>query len=168
MMTASTNPMPAADTITHISRMAKRLAKNVVIYTNGREQLVDELKAKIHSSKITVDNRAIDRFTLVGEGPSVEITFSDGTKKTEGFIASHPKVEQRAGALIEQLGLEMTPGGDIKANPPMNETSVKGVFAAGDAATPIKSVMQALYMGMFAGVGMTAQLQAESELKDEL
>ncbi|KAG9257180.1 uncharacterized protein F5Z01DRAFT_671622 [Emericellopsis atlantica] len=168
MMTAPTNPMPPADMITHVSRMAKRLAKNVIIYTNGRAELVDELKAKIHSSKIIVDNRVIDHLSLVGEGPHVKITFEDGTTKTEGFLASHPKVEQRAGSLVEQLGLEMTPGGDIKANPPMNETSVKGVFAVGDAATPIKSVMQAMYMGMFAGVGMVTQLQIELELKDEL
>ena len=46
------------------------------------------------------------------------------------------------GELEEQL--QMKPGGMFFANPRSSETSVKGVFAGGDAATGSKSVIQAV------------------------
>ncbi|KAF7559039.1 hypothetical protein G7046_g5098 [Stylonectria norvegica] len=68
----------------------------------------------------------------------------------------------------EQLGLECLPSGDIKVEEPFNETSVKGCFAAGDAATMKKAVVQATAMGAFAGAGIATQLQRELDERDEL
>src|SRR5690606_17823081 len=112
--------------------------------------------------------RRISSLSLIDDGPQVRITFTDGSTATEGFIASHPALEQGGAKLVEQLGLEMTPAGDILVPPPTQETSVKGVFAAGDAAAPMKSVVSAMYTGSFAGTGMVMQLQREMEEKDEL
>lgn len=153
--------------ISHFSMMVKRLSKSTTIYTNGQSELADQVKPKIKSSKIAFDNRQITKFELENGGPAVRITFSDGTSKIEGFIGSHPDVEQR-GKFIDQLALDMTPTGEIKVSPPMNETSVPGVFAAGDAATMMKSVLQAMQMGGFAAVGIIGQLQQELDATDEL
>lgn len=160
--------LAAPEMIIHVSKMAKRLSKSVTIYTHKNPELYESLKPLIHSSKIHIDNRPIASFALVGDGPQVEMTFEDGSKKIEGFVVSHPKVEQRAAHLVQQLGLETTPSGDIQVNPPFNETSVKGCFAGGDAASPMKAVVQAVHMGMFAGGGLVTQLQNELEEKDEL
>lgn len=154
--------------ITHVARMAKRLTKHVNIYTNGIPELDISLKPLIHSSKITVDNRKLSSLALIENGPHVKMTFEDGSTAEKGFIASHPDVEQRAGGLVEQLGLSVTPMGDIQVTPPFNETSVKGCFAAGDAATPMRSAVQAIHMGSMAGAGLVTQLQVEMEEKDEL
>lgn len=51
--------------------------------------------------------------------------------------------------------------GAIATTPPFRETSVKGVFAAGDCATQGKSVANAVATGSFTGAGVAAQLQAE-------
>ncbi|RSL82579.1 hypothetical protein CEP51_005066 [Fusarium floridanum] len=156
----------APEMVSHVAPMAKRLAKSVTVYTNGNESLLEGVRAKLHSSKINYDNRIIKSFQLVDNGPAVKITFEDGTSKVEGFVASHPKVVQAP--LVEQLGLEMMPSGEIKVEPPFNETSVKGCFAAGDAATMLKSVLLAMSMGAFAGTGAASQLQFELDAKDEL
>ena len=42
--------------------------------------------------------------------------------------------------------------------PPFYESSVSGVFAVGDCATPIKSVAQAMAMGGLAAAGIVGQL----------
>ena len=55
----------------------------------------------------------------------------------------------------------MTEHGDIEVSAPFNQTSVPGVFAAGDCATPMKAVMQAVTMGSFAAVGAVSQLQMD-------
>ncbi|KAF4948234.1 hypothetical protein FSARC_13780 [Fusarium sarcochroum] len=156
-----------ADMLAHVTPMAKRLSKSVTVYTNGEESLIADIRAKVHSSKVHYDNRKITSFELVDEGPQVKITFEDGSSKTEGFVVSHPNVVQSA-PFAEQLGLETVPSGDIKVEAPFNETNVKGCFAFGDAATMMRSVLQAMHMGGFSAIGMAMQLQHELDEKDEL
>lgn len=147
--------------------MAKRLADSVTVYTNDNATVGDAIRAKLHSSKIIFDNRKIASLRLRDGGPSVQITFVDGTTKTEGFMVNHPSIVPAA-PFAEQLGLETLPSGEVKVGAPFNETSVSGCFAAGDWATPMKSVVQAVQMGGFAGVGMATQLQRELDERDEL
>lgn len=147
--------------------MAKRLSHSVTVYTNTDSSLIPSIQSKLHSSKVHYDDRKITSFSLVNGGPQVKITFEDGTSKTEGFVVSHPNVVQAA-PFADQLGLEKTPTGDIKVEAPWNETALKGCFAFGDAATMMRSVLQAMYMGGFAAVGMAMQMQKELDEKDEL
>jgi thioredoxin reductase len=147
--------------ISHVALMATRLAKSVTVYTNGRPEMAEALKTTSNNSpRLRYEHRRIARFALRDQGPAVDVVLEDGTVLTEGFVASHPDVEQAA-PFAEQLGLELGPSGEIKVSAPWNETSVKGCFAAGDAATPMRNVMQAINMGGFAGAGMTTQLQHE-------
>ncbi|KAK2616489.1 hypothetical protein QQS21_000531 [Conoideocrella luteorostrata] len=156
------------EALKHVVPMAKRLAHSATVYTNGDTALMDKTKTLLHSSKIVYDSRKITRLELEnGAGPGVIVHFADGTTMTEGFIANHPKVEQSS-PFAEQLGLECSPTGDIVVSPPFNETSVKGCFAAGDAAVMMKSTVQAMQMGVVAGVGICSLLQSELDKSDEL
>ncbi|RBR26307.1 uncharacterized protein FIESC28_00952 [Fusarium coffeatum] len=156
-----------ADMLAHVTPMAKRLSNSVTVYTNASPSLSSTVQSKIHSSKVHYDDRKITSFALVNGGPSVKITFEDGSSKVEGFVVNHPNVVQAA-PFAEQLGLEMAPSGEVKVEAPWNETNVKGCFAGGDAATMMRSVMQAMHMGGFAAVGVAMQLQKEFDEKDEL
>lgn len=158
--------LSSADMLAHVTPMAKRLSQSVTIYTNADTSLPSTIKTKVHSSKVHYDTRKITSFALNG-GPAVKITFEDGSSKTEGFVVSHPNVAQTA-PFAEQMGLEKTATGEIKVDAPMNETSVQGCFAFGDAATAMRSALQAMHMGAFAAVGMAMQLQHELDAKDEL
>lgn len=165
----ATGSLAVASFLHHIIPMAARFAtKNVTIYTNNNSSLHAEAAKLFKSPKVTTDNRKIQSYALKGDGPAMTITFEDGSSKEEGFCVNQPKLEQR-GPFAEQLGLEMGEGGaDIKSMPPFFETSVKGCFAAGDAATPMKSVLQAMYMGGLGGAGMVMQLGAEADEAGEL
>lgn len=156
-----------ADMLAHVTPMAKRLSHSVTVYTNANTSLIAPIQSKIHSSKVHYDDRKITSFALVNDGPSVKITFEDGSSKVEGFVVNHPNVVQAA-PFAEQLGLEKTATGDIKVDAPWNETGLKGCFAFGDAATMMRSVLQAMHMGGFAALGMAMQLQKEFDEKDEL
>lgn len=160
--------LSAPDFISHVFLMAKRLSGAVTIYTNSNPSVASEMSTRILGTKMHIDDRAITRFSRVSEdSPEVTITFADGTTKTEGFIASQPKLEQ-ASPFAAQLGLEMTETGDVKVTPPFNETSVPGCFAAGDAANMFKAVGAATTQGSFAAVGLVGQLARELAEKDEL
>lgn len=155
------------DVIERVAKMAKRLSKHVTVYTNGNADLASLTKAQLHSTKIDFDNRMVAEISLVEDGPEVELIFSDGSRKREGFLANLPKYEQRS-SLAAQLGLEMEETGEIKVEAPFNKTSLPGCMAAGDAATPYHGILQALHMAAGSGGGIVVYLQDELEAEDEL
>jgi thioredoxin reductase len=147
----------------HFARNALQITPGkVTVYTNGEEQLAGNLITAFGSeSKFAVDSRAIQRLEKGPNNAEVIIHFQDGSSVTEGFMAHKPK-SQLKDTLAQQLNLEMTPMGDVKVNPPFYQTSVRGVFAAGDNAGPIKIANNALFAGAAAGAGAAAQLQADN------
>lgn len=152
----------------HMARYANRLAEKVTVYTNGNEAvttaittLFGGLEPSSKSAKnITVEKRKIVRLRKLEKGAEVQVELEGGERKVEGFFVHKPKGRVN-GAFVEKLGLELTEGGDFKVTPPFNETSVKGVFAAGDCAGPMKAAALAAASGGVVVVGVTAQLHAE-------
>ncbi|KAI3317877.1 FAD/NAD(P)-binding domain-containing protein [Xylariaceae sp. AK1471] len=146
----------------HFARQALRMAKQVTIYTNGNETLAKDLSDALDAAPapMTVNQTKIAKLVKDPERARVIIDFEDGTTITEGFLAHKPNSKLR-GDLAEQLGLEITPMKTVKVNPPFNQTSLKGVFAAGDCATLMHTVTSALYTGTCTGGGAPLQIQAE-------
>lgn len=148
----------------HVARQALRLSQTVTLYTNGNAALSKEIQGALDSSAgrppMKIDGRKIAR---VAKGPSHAqciLHFEDGSLATEAFLGHKPKFRLR-GHLAQQLGIELTPQGTIKVAPPSNQTSIKGIFAAGDCASPMQTVTSAIYSGTCAGAGAPTQLQAE-------
>lgn len=134
------------------------------MYTHGNSELANDIKSNVApdlQAQMKVDSRVITKFVKGAQASEVILHFEDGTTKTEGFVTHKPKCSQRS-PFAEQLGLEMTPQNTIKVNPPFNQTSLKGVFAAGDAANPMQTVTQAIFSGTASGGGAPLQLQAET------
>jgi gliotoxin/aspirochlorine biosynthesis thioredoxin reductase len=111
------------------------------------------------SSKIVVNTRVIRRLEKGPKKAEVIVHFQDGSQETEGFLGHKPKFQLK-GPFAQQLGLDMTPMGDIKTDPPFLQTSVRGVFAALDDSSPVK-IANALFTGAAVGAGVSAQLQAD-------
>lgn len=78
----------------------------------------------------------------------------------------HNPNTQVKGSLARQLGLDLSPSfvpgtGDVAAAAPFHQTSIRGVFAAGDCITPYKVVAGAISSGCNAAVAASAQWLAE-------
>ena len=149
----------------HFARQALRLGESVTMYTHGNQELASALQSALESPPVPamkVDSRRIAKFTKGPSKAEVIIHFEDGTTKTEAFIAHKPKSQLRARNLIEELGVEVTPQGTMKASPPFNQTNVPGIFVGGDAASPMQTVTQAIMSGGVAGVGAALQCQADA------
>ena len=147
----------------HFARQALRLTPEVTVYTHGNEQLAQDLTTEIKLTstlQIKVDSRRISKLVKGSNKAEIVLQFDDGTEKTEGFLAHKPHTLLR-GPFAEQLGLDVLPTGDIVVKPPFLQTSVSGVFAAGDCVSPMKTVAQALFSGCAVGAGAPTQLQAE-------
>ncbi|KAH8726577.1 hypothetical protein GQ44DRAFT_650316, partial [Phaeosphaeriaceae sp. PMI808] len=147
----------------HFARQALRMVEQVTLYTNGNEQLGEELKAALDAAPapMTVNSKKIVKLTKAPERARITLHLDDGTTMTEAFLAHKPKTKLR-GDLAQQLGCELTPMKTVLVKPPFNQTSVKGVFAAGDCSSPMQTVTGALNSGTCVGGGAPLQIQAET------
>lgn len=153
--------MAAVPFALYASREAAQLTKKVTLYTNGDMENAETLKTAVGPvAPITVDHRKITKFTLGENNVGCTLTFEDGTTKYEAFIAHKPKHAIKGRDLVDQLGLEVTPQGDVKVNPPFLETSVPGCFAAGDNSSFLKSIPNAINAGANASAGVASHVQS--------
>ncbi|KAH0420455.1 hypothetical protein CcaCcLH18_14007 [Colletotrichum camelliae] len=149
-------------------QLARQFSTNICFLTNGTGSptLGDIQKAaEIHSLK--VDDRKIRRLQTLGydTDASMVVEFEDGTTSSFGFLFHKPDTVP-SGSFAEQLELETTPTGDVSILGFMQETSKRGVFAAGDCATQVKQVSVAMGAGCAAGVGANAQILQDDFEKD--
>ncbi|KAB8224438.1 cytochrome P450 [Aspergillus novoparasiticus] len=144
----------------HLAFQARNLTDNVVIYTHGNDELAQEVESQLGPCGFRAESRRIEKLVQHPERAQMEVHFEDGQSETVGFIVHRPRTSIR-GPFAEQLGVEMTPEGHIKTQFPFNETTVSGVFVAGDAGSQFKIGTQAVVMGAFAAGGVQMQVNAE-------
>lgn len=70
----------------HLGRMAKRLAPTVTIYTNGSEDLFEQITLALNGSEMKVDKRRISRLENGLEQVRVIVHLEDGSNIREGFL----------------------------------------------------------------------------------
>jgi len=153
----------------HLVGMALNFDPRVTIFSNGPISAEATIQSALKTAQAlgaSVDERKITR--LVNNGPShidgVTVKFETGEPVTLGFLVHRPPTVNRAQDLIEQLGLETEDaamGGNVKVNGMFNETSVHGVFAAGDTMVLIKQVTIAMAEGIKAAAGAGSQIGHE-------
>ena len=144
-----------------VSGMAKNLAKSVTIYTHGNEEFAEAITEDATKLGISVDTRKVARFKLLeGEKGNMRIHFADGESEELSFMAHAPPTQQLS-SLVEKLGLDVYPAGDIKVNVPFPTTNIPGIFAVGDCCSPIKSALMAVANGGIAAAAVTHQLAME-------
>ncbi|KAI0003964.1 FAD/NAD(P)-binding domain-containing protein [Xylariaceae sp. FL0662B] len=111
--------------------------------------------------QMAVEPRKILRLVKVPDRSEVQLHFGDGARSTEAFVAHKPKFALH-GDLHQQLGLQLSSTGMIVVSPPSNQTRVRAFFAAGDCASPMNTITQALHSGTCTGGGAPLQVQAET------
>ncbi|KAL1792206.1 hypothetical protein ACET3X_009957 [Alternaria dauci] len=150
--------------------MARAFDDRLTIFSNGAiadDPPIQRALKVARAFGAKVDPRKIVRF--INNGPSHEdgitIEFETGEPVTLGFLVHRPGTVNRSQHLIDQLGIETVDpamGGHIKiTNPASNETSVRGVFAAGDTMLVMKQAALAMAEGMRAASGAGIQMGQE-------
>ena len=101
------------------------------------------------------------KIVKISKDRDVVIHLSDGSQHRVDWILHRPKTVLSTPELVTQLGIALNPLGDIKVGAPFPETSVAGVFAAGDCVNMLKHVPGAVNEGFLAGMGIHIQLTME-------
>ncbi len=139
--------------------LLKSWSRDLALCTNGRAELSAAERKLLAKHNVRVREEKIVRFE--GNNGQLEtIVFERGEKLARsGMLIRLP--QKLRSDLAEKLGCELTETGHIKVHG-FNETSVAGVYAAGDAISPMQSIAVAVSGGAFAaGAGINHALGAE-------
>ncbi|HZY67253.1 MAG TPA: NAD(P)/FAD-dependent oxidoreductase [Devosia sp.] len=136
----------------HVAVLLRDWADDLTLFTNGLD-IPDTEEARIQSEGMKVYEGAVTE--IVREDNKVKaVRIASGREVPLDALLAHPKVQPSA-RLHEDLGAATSdaPLGPFLTIDHEFQTTVPGVFAAGDLAGPRHSINGAIYGGSMAAVG---------------
>ncbi len=133
----------------------KGWTSHVQVFTNG-VRLPEEAVAKLSRAGITIVDGLVA--AVEGEAPHLRAVVVDGQRVPCEVLFAHPP--QRQVPVVEALGLVMDQDGYVAADAMTCQTSIPGIYAAGDLATR----MQAAIIAAAAGTRAAAMLNVDLAL----
>ncbi|MBO9672815.1 MAG: NAD(P)/FAD-dependent oxidoreductase [Sphingobacteriaceae bacterium] len=145
----------------HAFEMAKNLHlwnKDLTILTNGKLGFTAEQTEKLKSKSIAILEEEVVELEHQN-GQLENIVFKSGKKLTFKAIYIKPEIDQHVN-FSDQLGFELTDLKTIKVNE-QQQTTAKGVYAAGDCTTLFRSLPIVTAAGTMAAVMINKELISE-------
>jgi thioredoxin reductase len=133
-------------------------SRDVVVFTRGTFELPDETRARFAALGITHETAPVAR--LIARGDRLEaVELEGGTRVPRDVLFAHPP--QRQVQLVRALGFELDDDGYVRLDPMKRETSVLGIYAAGDLTTRLQAAIIASASGMQAAAAINVDLMLE-------
>lgn len=139
-------------------RTIRNWSHDLTLLTNGPTTLEPEQRREITERGIRIEQRPIAQLEHQA-GHMTGIVFQDGERLALSALFARPPFELPED-LLSTLGCARTESGHIQVDP-MQRTSVAGVFAAGDVASPMRSLAFAMAAGNMAGAAITHSLVSQ-------
>ena len=145
---------------TSLPFIMRGFSPHVSLCRDGAEVLCDFDLEQLSCNGVTVYNQKIAR--VEGRGKQVEqVVFEDGSTLPCDAIFFSTGTEARS-SLAQQLGCKVTRKGNVKTDK-FQQTSVGGLYVAGDAARDMQLVIIAAAEGTKAAVAINMALQEEAK-----
>lgn len=138
---------------------------DVIVFTDGTLEIPDSTRAQLHSAGIRLETAPVAR--LIAHDDRLEaVELSNGSIVPCAVLFAHPV--QRQVALVRELGVALDDDGYVRIDGMTRETSVAGVYAAGDLTTRMQGAIWAAAAGAHAAVminvGLTMALVSSGVL----
>ena len=143
----------------HLLPLVKNLSEKVFLLTNGKAEFSIEQLDKIRKNQIQIIEKPISQISHE-KGIIKAVVFEDLTTLELEALYAKPAFEQHC-KIPEELGCKQTESGHIVVSP-LQKTSVDGIYACGDNATPMRSVSYAVATGNIAGAMINHELASEN------
>lgn len=145
--------------------MVRNWSRDIVLLTDGSPGPDEEDRRRLRALGVPVEEKKISHLEGDAENRTLhQVLFEDGSSLDREAIFYGPPQRQGAG-LAEMLGCEIESVGPapavVKSDPLTRETTVPGVYVAGDAGSPVQSVIFAAASGANAAYFMNHALVAE-------
>lgn len=133
-------------------------SEHVVLFTCGTFAVPDDLRARLSVAGVRVEERPITRITSEN-GAMAGVELAHGSVEPLDVLFAHPP--QQHVALVQSLGPTLTSAGHLAVNAMTSETSLPGVFAAGDLIVAAQSALGAASSSMYAAAMINHELVME-------
>jgi len=148
-------------TFSHLLPFALHLrgwTRDLVVFTSGAFALPDETSAALRAAGIQLETAPVAR--LVAREDRLEaVELSNGTAVPCDVLFAHPP--QRQVELVRTLGVALDDDGLVRVDPMKRETSVPGIYAAGDLTTRMQGAVIAAASGAQAVAMLNLDLTME-------
>jgi thioredoxin reductase len=136
-------------------------SKDVILLTNGGKSLKEKQRKKLEDLKIPINTKKIEKLVGTDNGQLQKIVFKNGEELEMDALFFVNGFEQQCD-LAEVFGCEMNRKGVVITNS-KQQTTVKGLYVAGDADMDVQFVVVAAAEGAKAGVIINKELQREDK-----
>ncbi len=138
--------------------LARGWTRDLVVFTSGAFDIPNESRVALDAAGIRLETAPVAR--LVSRANRLEaIELSNGTSVPCDLLFAHPP--QRQVDLVRSLGLAFDDDGYVRVDPMTRETSIAGIYAAGDLTTRMQGAMFAAAAGTQAATTINRELTME-------
>ena len=130
-----------------------------VVFTNGTSEVPHEVRGALDAAGIRLETAPIARLGAERE-QLVAVELADGTSVPCDVLFMHPP--QRQVDLVLSLGLVLDESGYVRVDAMKSETSIAGVYAAGDLTSRMQAAVWAAATGMRAAAAINLELTLAS------
>lgn len=153
-----TGILARGDDAWEMAKLISNWTDQLTIFSNGPAALLPQQLEKLAARNISVNEKPVSEI-LHENGRMNTLLFGDDSRQALHALYARPAFRQHC-PVPEALGCELTDSGHIKTDI-MQATTVPGIFAAGDATTPMRAVAVAVAAGTMAGAAINRALQEE-------
>jgi thioredoxin reductase len=138
--------------------MIRAWSRDVVAFTGGDFDVPEETRAALAAAGVRLETAKIAR--LVAPRDRLQaVELADGTNVSCDVLFAHPP--QQHVELVRALGVALDDAGYVRVDPMTRETSVAGIYAAGDLTTRMQAAILAAASGMQAAAAINLELTME-------
>jgi thioredoxin reductase len=133
--------------------------KDLTLFTGGAFELPEDARATLERAGINLETRPLAR--LVGREQHLEsVELVSGERVPCEVLFAHPP--QRQVELVRSLGVALDADGYVQLDAMKRETSVPGIYAAGDLTTRLQGAVIAAAAGTVAAAMLNVDLSMEA------
>jgi thioredoxin reductase len=140
------------------SLMARGWTRDVVVFTNGAVEATAEVRSQLEAAGIRIETTPVARM-VARDGWLEAVELASGERVACDAVFTQPP--QRHIELVRTLGVALDDDGYVKTDPMKRETSVPGIYAAGDLTTRAQSAI----FGAAGGTQAAAMINAELSMQ---
>jgi thioredoxin reductase len=145
--------------------MLRGWTRNLLVFKAGSFEIPEETSAQLERAGVRIEIAPAQR--LVARGRELEaVELSTGDRVPCDVLFAHPP--QRQVDLVRSLDLELDEHGFVRVEAMKGETSIPGIFAAGDLTTRGQSAIFAASAGVLAATMINLELNSELALSGAL
>ena len=137
---------------------ARGWTSRLVVFTGGTFELPEQDRARLIAADIRVETAPLARLSEQ-DGRLVAVELESGARVPCDALFAHPP--QRQVELVTAAALELDEAGFVRVDPITGETSVPGIYAAGDLTTRMQGAILAAAMGARTAAMLNVDLALE-------